>query len=127
LAVKVKDVRHGYRFEYRSSHDLVHGIAVAGEFTLIPITKPAGLGILSNQARHSTRVDDHALDCARGSDGSDARLVRKRAQQFWELVAEEILSAPSKVETSQSRAQSNRLGAKRSVEIDEAVHSLNTI
>jgi hypothetical protein len=126
LTMKVKDVGHCDRFERRGPHDLVYGVAIAGKLLLIPIAKPTGPDILSDQALDPPRVHDYPLDRARSSDRGNACLVRKCTEQFRELGAEESLPAAPNIETSQSSPEPDRLGTKRSVEIDEAMHPINT-
>jgi hypothetical protein len=82
--------RNGQLLLRAGSHEHVNCVPIPGELALVAIAKATraigyALGTLAR--------DDHALDCIRRRDRSDARVLRKTREQFRRLVLEQLLSA----------------------------------
>ena len=103
-------------------HQLVDGIAVAGELALVAVAEAAGaldylLGPIA--------LDDHALDRVGGSDRSNASVFGKLGQKLRQLVFVEALTTLRGIDPGKDGTQCTWLRGEGPVNVYEALNGAN--
>jgi hypothetical protein len=121
-AVQVQDEGDRQRLVGVQAHECIDRVAVAGELPLIAVAKaPRAL----RYALRALAVEHDALDRVRRGDRGDARMLEELPQQLRQLVREQPLATPARVDPGEDGAEPARLASEGPVYVNEAKQRAN--